>query len=56
MLQNHPDRPGPQFSRLPVRPWLAHHYQPLPDQIVIIRVLHGARDIAAIAEHGGFTE
>lgn len=32
----------------------AIYYQPRPDEIIIIRVLHGARDIAAIAEHGGF--
>ena len=31
-------------------------YRPHPDEIVIVRVLHGARDIAAIAEHGGFRE
>jgi toxin ParE1/3/4 len=34
----------------------AIYYQPRPDEIVIIRVLHGARDTAAIAEHGGFRE
>ncbi len=34
----------------------AIYYQPLADQIVIIRVLHSARDIAAIAERGGFVE
>jgi len=34
----------------------AIYYQPLSDQIVIIRVLHGACDTVAIAEHGGFTE
>lgn len=27
---------------------------PLPDAVVIVRVLHGARDVAALAEHGGF--
>jgi len=25
-------------------------------ELVIVRVLHGARDAAAIAEHGGFAE
>ncbi len=32
----------------------AIYYRPLADAIVIIRVLHGARDAAAIADHGGF--
>jgi len=26
----------------------------MPDAVVIIRVLHGARDVAAIAGQGGF--
>jgi toxin ParE1/3/4 len=34
----------------------AIYYRPLPDEIVIIRVLHGARDVAALVEHGGFAE
>ena len=34
----------------------AIYYRPLADQIVIIRVLHGARDVTAIAEHGDFKE
>jgi toxin ParE1/3/4 len=34
----------------------AMYYRPLADQIVIVGVLHGARDTAAIAKHGGFTE
>jgi len=34
----------------------AIYYQPLPDAIVIIRVLHGARDAAALARRGGFAE
>ena len=34
----------------------AIYYQPQPEAIVIIRVLHGARDVAAIAEQGGFRE
>jgi toxin ParE1/3/4 len=32
----------------------AIYYRPLADAIVIIRVLHGARDAAAIAKYGGF--
>jgi len=32
----------------------AIYYKPLVDEIVIIRVLHGARDIVAIVEQGGF--
>ncbi|OYV40880.1 MAG: hypothetical protein B7Z80_03320 [Rhodospirillales bacterium 20-64-7] len=31
----------------------AIYYKPLPDAVVIIRVIHGARDIDAIAEQGG---
>jgi hypothetical protein len=27
---------------------------PLPEAVVIVRVIHGARDIAALAERGGF--
>jgi toxin ParE1/3/4 len=27
---------------------------PRPDELVIVRVVHGARDIAALAERGGF--
>jgi toxin ParE1/3/4 len=34
------------------RPY-AIYYKPLRDAIVIVRVLHGARDIVAIAERGG---
>jgi toxin ParE1/3/4 len=34
----------------------AIYYQARPDEIVIIRVLRGARDVTAIAEHGGFKE
>ena len=33
----------------------AIYYLPRPDEIVIVRVLHGSRDIAAIADEGGFT-
>jgi toxin ParE1/3/4 len=32
----------------------AIYYKPLPDAVVIVRVLHGARDAAALAERGGF--
>jgi toxin ParE1/3/4 len=34
------------------RPY-AIYYKPLRDSIVIVRVLHGARDVLAIAERGG---
>jgi toxin ParE1/3/4 len=29
-------------------------YRPLPEAVVIVRVLHGARDAAALAERGRF--
>jgi toxin ParE1/3/4 len=32
----------------------AIYYMPLPDTLVIVRVIHGARDVAALAERGGF--
>jgi len=33
----------------------AIYYTPLPDAVVVVRVLHGARDAAAaLAERGGF--
>ena len=32
----------------------AIYYLPRPDEIIIIRVLHGSRDIATIADEGGF--
>ena len=32
----------------------AVYYLPRPDEIVIVRVLHGSRDIAAIADESGF--
>jgi len=32
----------------------AIYYLPHPDAIVIVRVIHGARDIAVLAERGGF--
>jgi hypothetical protein len=35
---------------------LRHLLRPRPTEIVIVRVLNGARDAAAIAEHNGFEE
>jgi toxin ParE1/3/4 len=35
------------------RPY-AIYYKALPEAVVIIRVIHGARDIDALAEQGGF--
>lgn len=32
----------------------AIYYRPLPDALVVVRVLHGARDAAGMAERGGF--
>jgi plasmid stabilization system protein ParE len=32
----------------------AIYYLPRPDEIIIVRVLHGSRDIASIADEGGF--
>lgn len=32
----------------------AIYYTPTTSEIVILRVLHGARDAAALAERGGF--
>ncbi|CAO3405292.1 hypothetical protein [Azospirillum palustre] len=34
----------------------AIYYRPLPDAVVIVRVLHGARDAASIAVRGEFEE
>lgn len=33
----------------------AIYYRALADAVVIVRVVHGARDIAALAERGGLT-
>jgi toxin ParE1/3/4 len=33
----------------------AIYYRALPDAVVVIRVLHGARDVAALAERGAFS-
>ncbi len=32
----------------------AIYYRPQPDALVIIRIIHGARDLTALAERGGF--
>lgn len=32
----------------------AIYYTPTAEAVVIVRVLHGARDVAAIVEQGGF--
>lgn len=32
----------------------AIYYLPRPDEVVIVRVLHGSRDLASAAEDGGF--
>ena len=32
----------------------AIYYLPRPGEIIIVRVLHGSRDLGAIAEQGGF--
>ncbi|MDR6774126.1 plasmid stabilization system protein ParE [Azospirillum sp. BE72] len=34
----------------------AIYYRPLPDAVVIVRVLHDARDAAALASRGEFEE
>jgi toxin ParE1/3/4 len=34
----------------------AIYYRSEPDVVIIVRVLHGARDVAAVAERGGFGE
>ena len=31
-------------------------YRPIENGIEVLRVLHGARDVAALAERGGFSE
>jgi toxin ParE1/3/4 len=33
----------------------AIYYLPRPDEIIIVRVLHGSRDVAAITDESGFT-
>jgi plasmid stabilization system protein ParE len=32
----------------------AIYYLPRPDEIIIVRALHGSRDIDSIADEGGF--
>jgi toxin ParE1/3/4 len=32
----------------------AIYYRVLPEAVVIVRAIHGARDVAAFAERGGF--
>jgi toxin ParE1/3/4 len=34
----------------------AAYYTPTPREVIIVRVLHGARDATAIADRGGFSE
>jgi toxin ParE1/3/4 len=34
----------------------AIYYAPRENELVIVRVIHGARDAAALAEQGGFEE
>ena len=34
----------------------AIYYKPGNDELAIVRVLHGARDTAALADRGGFTQ
>lgn len=47
------DRLGPGL-RVTFHRDYAIYYQPRPGEIIIVRVLHGARDVAAIAERGWF--
>ena len=46
------DHLAPGLRVLFRRPY-AIYYQPAPEAVVIVRVIHGARDIAAIARQGG---
>jgi toxin ParE1/3/4 len=32
------------------------YYRPLPDSVVVMRIVHGARDVTAIVKSGGFTD
>jgi toxin ParE1/3/4 len=50
---------GEQFApglRVTFHGAYAIYYRPLSDAVVIVRVLHGAREAAAIAMRGGFRE
>jgi toxin ParE1/3/4 len=61
-------RCGTFLLAAPAREWLAPglrvtfvspyaiYYRPTADAVVIIRVVHGARDVATIAARGGFLE
>ena len=42
--------------RLALMRLYAIYYLPLDDEIIIVRVLHGSRDIASIADEGGFAK
>jgi len=41
--------------RVAFREPYAIYYMPRPDAVVIVRVIHGARDISAIAGQGGLS-
>lgn len=45
---------SPPGLRVTFRSPYAIYYLPQPDAVVIVRIIHGARDIAASAERGGF--
>ena len=47
------EQPGPGLRVTFHQPY-AVYCTALADAVVIIRVLQGARDVAALAEHGGF--
>jgi toxin ParE1/3/4 len=40
--------------RVTFYPPYAIYYLPIARELIIVRVLHGARDVVAIAEQGGF--
>jgi len=49
--------PRPQLApglRVTFHAPYAIYYAPQSEAVVVIRVLHGARDVAALAERGGF--
>jgi len=54
--QAHPERPqlGPGL-RVAFHGAYAIYYRPAEEVVTLVRVLHGARDLAAIADQGGFT-
>jgi toxin ParE1/3/4 len=50
--------PRPQLApdlRAPFKGRYAVYYMPRKDGITVLRVLHGARDLAAMADERGFT-